>query len=668
MILLDSKERLQHLVKEKCENALSGNDLKVVLEFARLYPYLDLSKEGLSLYCEALKRETMMELENRSLLFDCKEFVDIKNSKEEHIPYVSVLEGLVDALFTVINDNVNNLKQMFGEGSELLLAQKLYGEADREIHKLLAHYIQHFDLPKLAKFVKLIFILSLFFSECSYLNFFACFQENNREYFEKLLQQLGFPLDKLDELLQEIAHVCSELESFDATMRSYMSDAKQMIEQSNNSLLEQEVPKNFPAETKINTIRHQYISYYIILEQFNMQYKLYRVLTTKFFFLSLIMNEDNIHNEEQLISSSSELSFFVLKKIAIRAFNTYDVNAACAVINHISNTLDGFYKEWLDMNLRQQKGQEDKSFAEHLWQQSKKTLYSSTAIKSPEESKTTIIILNNLDQSMSNTYTLKGNGNNFSDISEKEKFKVRHCLDMLFEISKAFERIVERGISRYAQSYHGYLEASLDRFRNFSYLITEKQFLTGTFELNRSAPSNLVVSAASDVVGVSGASGGLTGTNLIPFVDHLEQSFRPHLFALSRQLTSANFDRMLTHLLQFFNDRLEQIILQQRFTFWGGMQLDKDRQRLETFFSELSKTRSIRDHFSRTRQIVSLLQLTKVEEVKNYLSGHNATSSGDLTSATSANTLSTDEILKFLRLRIEFTPAQIQKIKEQYSY
>jgi len=120
--------------------------------------------------------------------------------------------------------------------------------------------------------------------------------------------------------------------------------------------------------------------------------------------------------------------------------------------------------------------------------------------------------------------------------------------------------------------------------------------------------------------------------------------------------------------LQFFNDRLEQIILQQKFTFWGGMQLDKDRQRLEGFFSELSKTRSIRDHFSRTRQIVSLLQLTKVEEVKNYINEHNVMGSRDSgTAGTAANTLSSDEIFKFLRLRVDFA-GQIQKLKDQYSH
>ena len=47
-------------------------------------------------------------------------------------------------------------------------------------------------------------------------------------------------------------------------------------------------------------------------------------------------------------SNSAELVFYVLKKIAQRSFETYDINAACAIINHIYNCLDCDYKEWLD--------------------------------------------------------------------------------------------------------------------------------------------------------------------------------------------------------------------------------------------------------------------------------------------------------------------------------
>ena len=104
-------------------------------------------------------------------------------------------------------------------------------------------------------------------------------------------------------------------------------------------------------------------------------------------------NLKNILNFNSKTSNSSELVFYVLKKIAQRSFETYDINASCAVINHIYNCLDCDYKEWLDNLLRKEPGQGDQSYAEQFYK-SARNLYTREMI-SPEKSRKTVIILNN---------------------------------------------------------------------------------------------------------------------------------------------------------------------------------------------------------------------------------------------------------------------------------
>jgi hypothetical protein len=51
------------------------------------------------------------------------------------------------------------------------------------------------------------------------------------------------------------------------------------------------------------------------------------------------------HSADALTTSLVDECFFVLKKCAERAFSSHNISVACAVINHVINTLSREYKE-----------------------------------------------------------------------------------------------------------------------------------------------------------------------------------------------------------------------------------------------------------------------------------------------------------------------------------
>ena len=94
-------------------------------------------------------------------------------------------------------------------------------------------------------------------------------------------------------------------------------------------------------------------------------------------------------------------------------------------------------------------------------------------------------------------------------------------------------------------------------------------------------------------------------TILIPILEKGDLNF------LINSLTNANFDRLIRFLFHYFVERIERLILQKNFTFWGAIQLDKNIRDLIDIASKES-TRPVSDVFVRLRQICSILQLEKV--------------------------------------------------------
>ena len=569
-----------------------------------------------------------------------------------------------------------------------------------------------------------------------------------QKVFDKMRDFFQIESSKLDEILDTIQHICQELESFDNSIRELAKETlynynnfdknnknnknknknrhtnknknKNKNEKNKTEIKKAIVDEKYLRDNPIfdynisNIVRQRQglISNYIGLEQLNMKLQIQQIMSEDFVLNSkdskLISNSINSNGFNGKTSNSAELVFYVLKKIAQRSFETYDINAACAIINHIYNCLDIDYKEWLDLLLRKEPGQGDESYAEQFYKSARNlgNLYNTMNMNinmninttaaaaaaaemlSTDKSRKTVIILNNLDQSIRNVKRLKCeleeemSSDTFSGVSEKEKFQLRNCLDMFNESEKSFERIVDRGIFRFSQSYHDLFKQTFEKFQQLNYDMNEKDFSQSNYSGNssnsninkNSSNSSLVGNAQTSGVGGGGItrgggtqggginrsqSGGSGHTSHGSFLGYLRDTLRPHLKALSMRLERDNFHRITTNLLGYMLNEMERMLLNHKFTFWGAMQFDHLIIALQAFFNENTKAPSIRDQFSRLRQIATILQLTKLEEVNNYVNDPDLIQNQQLTT----NTLTNDEIKKFLSLRKEFDIKRIQNLR-----
>ncbi len=186
-------------------------------------------------------------------------------------------------------------KTPVGDGSELRLAHELHYESDIEIVKLLRHYIKKHDIPGLEK-------LAIEFSAAEFERggLVSAFRDDEaRTIFGNIVSRMTMSIEKLDGILQEMAHICRELESYDATMRSVVEDAKSYMKSSKNpAKLDGKFPDVLPKESKINTLRHELISYYVKLEEFNMHLQVYQVSTAFPYSFFVLVGEEEMACEE----------------------------------------------------------------------------------------------------------------------------------------------------------------------------------------------------------------------------------------------------------------------------------------------------------------------------------------------------------------------------------
>eukprot|EP00487_Bulimina_marginata_P007451 TRINITY_DN28723_c1_g1_i1.p1 TRINITY_DN28723_c1_g1~~TRINITY_DN28723_c1_g1_i1.p1 ORF type:complete len:181 (-),score=11.76 TRINITY_DN28723_c1_g1_i1:133-675(-) len=166
-------------------------------------------------------------------------------------------------------------------------------------------------------------------------------------------------------------------------MRELINEQYDDDEKKQHEEVKQDMVNRFKLSTmsKIGTIRTRLTGDYILLEQFNMQYQIQRVLIEENNIDRIAVSVDG-GDSNSYRSTLSGAVYYLLKTLAIRSFNTYDCNVSCAIVNNICNSLESIYKEWLDKKLRAQPGQRDKTNIAETFYRSTKSLYNIGAASS----------------------------------------------------------------------------------------------------------------------------------------------------------------------------------------------------------------------------------------------------------------------------------------------
>ncbi|CAI5468237.1 unnamed protein product [Closterium sp. Yama58-4] len=138
-----------------------------------------------------------------------------------------------------------------------------------------------------------------------------------------------------------------------------------------------------------------------------------------------------------------------------------------------------------------------------------------------------------------------------------------------------------------------------------------------------------------------------------PWVQRLLLALEACLAPLQPLLTAANHDGLVGLVTDMVARRVEAAVAQKRFNQLGGLQLDREVRTLVGHLSALT-SRSVREKFARLTQIATVLNLEKVGEILDYW-GENA---GPMTWR-----LSAAEVKRVLGQRVDFRPEAIANLQ-----
>lgn len=398
--------------------------------------------------------------------------------------------------------------------------------------------------------------------------------------------------------------------------------------------------EDLPPATKVSQIVEELVGHYVVLEESYMIENVVKAIAidehigATGFDDSVVADDKDgpglfslrlsSQFQDSMTSTMVDDIFYLLKKSTVRAFSTKSTHTACAIVNHINAILSRDYKEVLQTRIREYQ-QEYEQGTPALSRQGGSMFgqFRSGNAKAMRCRSNVLLLLtlNNLEASALNIMTLKEHlALEFEGghTGSKPEVMVSHCLAELLETSKAFTQTVKKGMSLIVTLLQPRLNPLIDRLKEIDYELGEQAYAEHEFQ--------------------------------DPFVQALIRGLDLELKPILKCFTENNCKLFLDTLLEFLVARMEAHVFKRRFTFWGGLQLDKDVRQLSTYFGQIA-AHSVRDKFARLVQISSILQLDKAKEILDYWGDDNE-----------VWRLYESEVRKVLGLRVDFNAKDIKNL------
>jgi len=340
--------------------------------------------------------------------------------------------------------------------------------------------------------------------------------------------------------------------------------------------------------------------------------------------LHLAIRIDEHDGTEGSSSSMVEDCFFVLRKCGERAVATHNIQVIQAMVMAINEGLSSVLKTALVNYVRNKEAAAANA----------KVVDAFTNLgggAAPEHANSSMhaayVALNNLEVSSKHSLKLKecleaGLEEGASDLDDSMADLQRQQLEPLLadlgEIAVDFEQTVDGGQSELWSSKQQNLQSVLDGLATVNCQLSESQHDANQAE-------NLWVQQVIDALGSQSNS-------------------------LKSKLTPGNTEGVIQKMVLFVVQRVETLVTSKQFNQLGGLQLDRDVRSLLGFFKGVTSI-PVRDKFSRLTQIACILSMERPQEVEQYW-------------GTSAQgwTLANDEVIKVLKLRVDFSADEIVQV------
>ncbi|KAI3853053.1 hypothetical protein MKX03_033076 [Papaver bracteatum] len=415
--LLDSKKKLEGIVRKKLSNAVDQRDHSTIMRFIMLFPLLGLEEEGLQVYVNYLKK--VISMRSRLEFENLVERIDQNQGRD----FVDCLTSLFKDIVLAVEENDEILRNLCGEDGIVYAIIELQEECDSRGSLVLRKYMEFRKLSRV---------------------------ESEIISYSKNILSVGAtegPDPREVELyLEEILTLTQLGEEYTGFMVSKIRGLRSVD------------PELGPRATKafrngsFSKVIQEITGFYVILEEFFMVENVRKAIKI------------DEHVPDSLTTSMVDDVFYVLQSCCRRAISTSSMNSVLAILSGAMNLLSNEYQEALQHKMR------EPNLGAKLFLGGVGVQKTGTEIATA---------LNNMD--VSGEYVLKlrhGIEEQCAEIfpAPADREKIKSCLSELGEMSTGFKQALNAGMEQLVSTVTPRIRPVLDMVGTVSYELSEAEY------------------------------------------------------------------------------------------------------------------------------------------------------------------------------------------------
>ncbi|XP_026388404.1 conserved oligomeric Golgi complex subunit 4-like [Papaver somniferum] len=415
--LLDSKKKLEGIVRKKLSNAVDQRDHSTIMRFIMLFPLLGLEEEGLQVYVNYLKK--VISMRSRLEFENLVERIDQNQGRD----FVDCLTSLFKDIVLAVEENDDILRNLCGEDGIVYAIIELQEECDSRGSLVLRKYMEFRKLSRV---------------------------ESEIISYSKNILSVGAtegPDPREVELyLEEILTLTQLGEEYTGFMVSKIRGLRSVD------------PELGPRATKafrngsFSKVVQEITGFYVILEEFFMVENVRKAIKI------------DEHVPDSLTTSMVDDVFYVLQSCCRRAISTSSMNSVLAILSGAMNLLSNEYQEALQHKMR------EPNLGAKLFLGGVGVQKTGTEIATA---------LNNMD--VSGEYVLKlrhGIEEQCAEIfpAPADREKIKSCLSELGGMSTGFKQALNVGVEQLVSTVTPRIRPVLDMVGTVSYELSEAEY------------------------------------------------------------------------------------------------------------------------------------------------------------------------------------------------
>ncbi|KAI3991340.1 hypothetical protein MKX01_034659 [Papaver californicum] len=415
--LLDSKKKLEGIVKKKLSNAVDQRDHSTIMRFIMLFPLLGLEEEGLQVYVNYLKK--VISMRSRLEFENLVERIDQNHGRD----FVDCLTSLFKDIVLAVEENDEILRNLCGEDGIVYAIIELQEECDSRGSLVLRKYMEFRKLSRV---------------------------ESEIISYSKNILPVGTTegLDprEVELYLEEILTLTQLGEEYTGFMVSKIRGLRSVD------------PELGPRATNafrngsFSKVIQEITGFYVILEEFFMVENVRKAIKI------------DEHVPDSLTTSMVDDVFYVLQSCCRRAISTSSMNSVLAIFSGTMNLLSNEYQEALQHKMR------EPNLGAKLFLGGVGVEKTGTEIATA---------LNNMD--VSGEYVLKlrhGIEEQYAEVfpAPVDREKIKSCLSELGEMSTGFKQALNAGMKQLVSTVTPRIRPVLDIVGTVSYELSEAEY------------------------------------------------------------------------------------------------------------------------------------------------------------------------------------------------